>query len=336
MSRVTVEKKSTTLPRFNLSEVGYNGLHISNSQILEEAKRELQFPTSVITYKQMTYDSMVSAALNYFEQMMLKAKFTFKPHELADEEQKEYAKFMTECIGDMEHSWQDFIQEVSSMNTYGFCVNEIVLRKRLKSKGSKYNDGKVGIRKLPVRSQDSIVWDYDDNQNLVGLKQLIARVGTSGRVLLTAKGQEIKIPREKFLLFRLGKKKDSPVGEAPLRGCYYAWKYKAGVEEQEAIGLNRDLSGVPVAWIPPQMMSNDASPDMQSQYQMFQNIVRNVNNNQQAGMVLPLMYDENSKQPVFKFELLKNEGGKAYDTTSIKTYYSNAILTALSADVFIL
>ena len=109
MSRVTVEKKSTTLPRFNLSEIGYNGLHISNSQILEEAKRELQFPTSVITYKQMTYDSMVSAALNYFEQMMLKAKFTFKPHELADETQKDYAKFMTECIGDMEHSWQDFI-----------------------------------------------------------------------------------------------------------------------------------------------------------------------------------------------------------------------------------
>ena len=145
MSRVTVEKKSTTLPRFNLSEIGYNGLHISNSQILEEAKRELQFPTSVITYKQMTYDSMVSAALNYFEQMMLKAKFTFKPHELADETQKDYAKFMTECIGDMEHSWQDFIQEVSSMNTYGFCVNEIVLRRRLKSKGSKYNDGKVGI-----------------------------------------------------------------------------------------------------------------------------------------------------------------------------------------------
>ena len=41
--------------------------------------------------------------------------------------------------------------------------------------------------------------------------------------------------KEKFLLFRLGKKKDSPVGESPLRGCYYAWKYKAGVEEQEAI-----------------------------------------------------------------------------------------------------
>ena len=336
MSSTEIEKKTATLPRLNLSEIGYNGLHISNSQILEEIKRELQFPTSVITYKQMTYDSMVSAALNYFEQMMLKAKFTFKPHELADETQKEYAKFMTECISDMEHSWQDFIQEVSSMNTYGFCVNEIILRKRLRSKGSKYNDGQIGIRKLPVRSQDSIEWDYDENQNLVGLKQRIAKVGSSGRVLLTAKGQEIKIPREKFLLFRLGKKKDSPVGESPLRGCYYAWKYKAGVEEQELTGLNRDLSGVPVAWIPPQMMSDDASPDMKTQYGMFQNIVRNINNNQQAGMVLPLMYDEVSKQPIFKFELLKNDGGKAYDTTAIKTYYSNAILTTLSADVLIL
>lgn len=77
----------------------------------------------------------------------------------------------------------------------------------------------------------------------------------------------------------------------------------------------RDLSGVPVALIPPQMMADDADPHVKEQYAMFQRIVRNINSNQQAGMVLPLMYDEVSKQPVFKFELLKNEGGKAYDTT---------------------
>lgn len=81
------------------------------------------------------------------------------------------------------------------------------------------------------------------------------------------------------------------------------------------------------------MMADDADPHVKEQYAMFQRIVRNINSNQQAGMVLPLMYDEVSKQPVFKFELLKNEGGKAYDTTKIKEYYSNAILTALSADI---
>ena len=330
-------KKAKDIPRFQLSQVGSTGLKVIAGQVQEELKRELQFPNSVITYKQMTYDSVIASALSYYENMMMKAKFTFLPHALADESQKEYATFMQESIEDMEHSWQDFVQEVSSMNTYGFCVNEIVLRKRLESKGSKYNDGKISIKKLPIRSQDSITgWEYDDNNELVGVTQTVAKIGKSGKVLISSIGEKITIPRNKFLLFRLGKKKDSPIGESPLRGCYYSWKFKTALEEQELVGVQRDLSGVPIAWIPPQMMDDEADQNVKDQYAMFQNIVRNVNSNQQAGMVLPLVYDEVSKQPIFKFELLKNEGGKAYDTTKIKDYYTNSILTALSADILIL
>lgn len=329
--------KEKPVPRFQLSEMGHNGLKISAGIIHEEMKRELQFPHSVITYKQMSYDSVIAAALNYYENMMLKARFRFKPHPLATEEQQQYAEFMTECMDDMEHTWQDFIQEVSSMNIYGFCVNEIVLRKRLQSKGSKYNDGKIGIQKLPIRSQDSIArWEYDDNQNLVGVTQSVAKTGKNGRVLLSVAGEKITLPRQKFLLFRLGKKKDSPIGDSPLKACFYSWKYKTSVEELESVGMQRDLSGVPIAWIPPQIMASDASPEVQQQYEDWKNIVRNTHNNQQAGMVLPMMYDDITKQPLFKFELLKNDGGKAYDTKSIKEYYCNAILTALSADILLM
>ena len=329
--------KSNDVPRFQMSEMGYNGLAISAGRINEEIKTELQFPNSIITYKQMSYDSMIASALSYYEHMMLKAKFSFLPHPLADETQKEYASFLQECLGDMEHSWQDFIQEVSSMNTYGFCVNEIVLRKRLYSKGSKYNDGNIGIKKLPIRSQDSISkWNYDKDQELVSLEQTVSRLDSSGRMALTVSGEPITIPRNKFLLFRLGKKKDSPVGESPLRGCYYPWKFKTAVEELESMGLSRDLAGVPIAWIPAQMMAKDADPELKEQYIKIQQIVRNINNNQQAGLVMPMIYDENTKQPLVKFELLKNEGGKAYDTTKIKDYYCKAILTALSADILLM
>lgn len=79
-------------------------------------------------------------------------------------------------------------------------------------------------------------------------------------------------------------------------------------------------------------MDKEASPHMQEQYRLFQHIVSNVSSNQQGGMVLPQMYDEKGN-PLFKFELLKNDGGKAYDTSKIKEYYSNCILTALSADL---
>lgn len=84
------------------------------------------------------------------------------------------------------------------------------------------------------------------------------------------------------------------------------------------------------------MMAKDADPELKLQYLKIQQIVRNINNNQQAGLVMPMIYDENTKQPLVKFELLKNEGGKAYDTTKIKDYYCKAILTALSADILLM
>lgn len=79
-------------------------------------------------------------------------------------------------------------------------------------------------------------------------------------------------------------------------------------------------------------MGADASPEHKQQYEDIKNIVRNIQNNNQAGLVLPLVYDPETKQPMYKFSLLKNDGGKAYDTKNIKEYYCNAILTALSAD----
>lgn len=215
---------------------GYGGLKVSNGQIYEEIKRELQFPQSITTYKQMSYDSTVASALAYYEHMMLKAKFKFKPHVDANKKQSKYAEFMTECIDDMEHSWQDFVQEVSSMNKYGFCVNEIVLRYRTHENGSKYNDGKVGIRKLPIRSQDSISkWNYDEEENLVGLTQTVAKTTSTGKIMMRSNGERITLERDKFLLFRLGKVKDSPIGESPLKACYYSWKYKTACEELESI-----------------------------------------------------------------------------------------------------
>lgn len=323
--------------RVQMSEQGYTGLKISNGRLYEELKQELQFPWSIVTYKQMSYDATISAALSYYESMMLKARWNIKTPEDATEEEKAQAVFFKQCLSDMTHSWQDFIQEVSSMNSHGFSVHEIVLRKRLRSKGSKYNDGMVGIEKLPIRSQETIdKWIYsEDGRDLIGLRQNLNLSGYAGRVALT-QNKEIIIPRKKFLLFRTGKRKDSPQGESILRNCYFAWKYKTLIEEQEAIGVQRDLAGVPHAEVPATIMATDAGPEAKAQLQMWQNIVRNLHNNQQSGLVTPLVYDEVTKQPLYKFSLLKNEGGKAYDTSAIKQYYMNSILTAMHCDVLIM
>lgn len=328
-------EKSTLTGKMQFSEIGYTGLTKYGGVIYEEMKRELQFPHSIKTFKQMSYDATISAALNFYESMMLKSNVKVVPPINPTQEDFDKVEFIKQCMDDMEHSWQDFIQEVSSMNTYGFSIHEIVLRKRLLSKGSKYNDGKIGWSKLPIRGQDSIYqFVYsDDGRELKGVKQLTQ---ISSGVSYGGASSSDEIPRHKFLLFRLGKRKDNPLGESPLKSCYFAWKYKTEIENLENIGISRDLGGIPIAWVPADIMVEDAPPEMKAQFEMWKRIVANIQANQQAGLVLPNVYDEITKQKMFEFQLLSNSGGKAYNTSEIKNYYVNNILTALAADVLIL
>lgn len=332
---VTEDIEKAEIPRLQLSEMGGTGLRVTAGMIHEELKKELQFPYSIVTYKQMSYDSIISAALQANEMLMMKPTWGVKAPENATAEQLEKVKFIKQCMSDMEHSWSDFIQEASSMYTYGFSVHEIVLRKRLKSKGSRYNDGLIGWQKLPIRGQDSIdKWLYsDDGRELVGVQQNLNLSSNSGRMSTYVGGKEIKIPRKKFLLFRTGKRKENPFGESILRGCYFAWKFRTAIQETESVGIQRDLSGLPVVYIPPQYMSADASPEQKAIYDFYKNMIRNIQMNQQAGIVMPQAYDPETKQPLFKFELMGVEGGKSYKTTEIVQRYNNEILTTLMADI---
>lgn len=331
------EKPSSTRAELNLAtgEVGYVGLKVSNGLIYEDLKKELTFPYSVETYKRMSYDPTIAAGLTFFEYMMLKAKWRVDPVENATKEEIEQAHHIRECMNDMEHSWQDFVQEASSMNIYGFSVHEIVLRKRKHKNGSLYNDGKVGWRKLPIRSQDTVdKWIYsDDGRELKAVKQNVIVSGKNGAVMVNRSNHAIEIPRSKFLLLRTGKRRENPFGESILKPVYFPWKYRTSIEETEASGISRDLSGLPTISIPPQYMSKDATPEQKAIYEYYKDVVRNIQLNQQGGLVMPRAFDPETKQSLFDFKLMGAEGGKAYDTSEIITRYDNKILTAMGCDI---
>ena len=53
----------------------------------------------------------------------------------------------------------------------------------------------------------------------------------------------------------------------------------------------------------------------------FRQIGENLNTGAQSSVVMPLMYDPETKQPVFKMDLLESKGGKAYDVPiSVNNY----------------
>lgn len=324
--------------RFKMGEAGYLGLNVFNGVTNDELKKELNFPYSIDTYKNMSYHSTVNSALTLFHNLINKVQWSFNPPADATEAEIEQAKRITEMMHDMEGSWADFISDALSIQVFGFSVHEKVYRRRLKSNGSKFDDGLIGWKKLPIRSQETVAkFIFSDNGNdIVGVKQDLTRVTDRYNRYASRTETEVVLPRSKFLLFRAGKHKGDPFGKSPLRDAYLAWRYLTVIEEIEANGVAKDLVGLPVLKLPPQYLSADASPDQKAIRAYYENVMRNLQLNQQSALILPNAYDPETRQPLFELELLSLDGKKGMDTSKVKEYYKNLILTSLFADVLVM
>lgn len=323
----------STIPRIRYSELGYVGLKEFDGVILEEMRRDLQWPKANRTYQEMSEDATIASALSLFEMMISRVGWKVAAPKDATEEELKQAKYLEQCMDDMEHSWFSFIKEVSSMFTYGYCVNEKVLRRRYRTNGSKYDDGLVGVKKLPVRSQTTILkWRFDDQgRNLTHVVQ-DTNLLLDGFRLANSNAGEILIPRNKFLLFRTDVTRDNPQGKSPLSKVYKAWRYRRQIEESEAVGITRGLGGIPRFDLPVDYLKADANDDQKATVEAFKNIGRNLQNNEQACIIMPKFYDDN-KNSLFDFELIGPPNASQYDTDKAIVRWDNKILQTLFADI---
>lgn len=245
----TVEKAMDDKPdRFKLGESGYLGLNIFDGVTKDELKKELNFPRSIDTFKQMSYHSTVNAALTLYSNLIGKVQWKFLPPVDATEEEKRQVKIINEMMHDMEHTWGEFIGDVMSAQVFGFSVHEKVFRRRLKESGSKYNDGLIAWKKLPIRNQETIEKFIfsDDGNEIKGVKQDLTLVHDMYNRYSMRTDKTVILPRSKFLHFRVGRHKGDPYGKSPLRDAYLAWRYLTIVEEIESNGVAKDLVGFPV------------------------------------------------------------------------------------------
>ena len=317
----------------SLNSIGQQGLWQYSGYIYEDFLLELQWPRATKTYKEMAANDPIIGGMLFAVKMLIKqVEWKLVP---ADDsaEAKEIADFVETCMNDMDSSWIDTIDSILSYLVYGYSVHEITYKKRLGPSyrnpryHSKYSDGRLGWRNLDIRAQETIQhWFFDpENGNLKGVQQYIPN---------TAKF--VEIPRKKFLLFRVQNVKGNPESVSVLRNAYRPWYYKKSIEDFESIGVERDLAGLPVIHIPAAYMSPDAGEDEQALYKQAQDLVTSIRQNSQAGVVMPLAYDEQGKD-LFKLELLTSHGGaKMYDTEQIIQRYNANIAQTMLADFILL
>jgi hypothetical protein len=336
---------SNEIPSLSFRESGYVGTTTLGGAIFEECSSELRWPQAIDTYKRMAKDGAIAPALELVEMMISRVPWYVKIPEGYETELKDKARFLEQVKDDMEHDWQSMIKQAATANRYGFSVIEKVYRYRRKDNGSKYDDGLVGLKKLPIRSQDTIDGWYWKNQGreLAGLVQRVVvpdnatdNTGSGWDFVNSSATNGIqpilkKIPRKKFLLFRNNPLKDSPIGIPSLHGCWMAWKFKVAFQESEAISVAQEANSFKVLYLPPQYMSKDATEDDQAVFKKYQNIMTNAHQAKESGIILPLITDEAGNK-MFEFEIKSVAGKSSHDINAIISRYNAEILTCLFAD----
>lgn len=312
------------------TELGVTGLRRSGGYILEEFLPDLEGTKARRLYREMSEnDPIVGGILLAFNEVMGRLDWHIeKPEEATAEELLAY-DFISEAFEDTENSWDVTLSQILSMLVYGWSFTEVVYKYRGgKNKSPKYKskfaDGRIGWRKFAIRSQDSFLrWDFNDLGEVRGIVQQDITTGMH------------YIPYEKGLLFRTSEFKDNPEGFSILRRAYTSYFYKKRIQEIEAIGIERDLAGLPVIYAPEEWFAENADDGTKASLNAVRNLVTQVRRNESEGVVLPQLYDE-SGQKLLTFELLTSGGARSFNTESIIDRYNKMIATSMLADFVLL
>ncbi len=313
-------------PRSEFSEIGHTGLVQSFGIIDEEFLINLSGNNGIRVYKEMRdNDPIIGAVMMAILNLVRQAEWNIEPWDESASSEAD-AQFVRECMKDLNVSWCDLISDIMSMIVFGWSYFETVYKirnggMRDTAKGSIYNDGKIGWGKLAIRSQDSLdKWELGERGNVTGMWQ---RAAPNYTLRL--------IPEHKSLHFRTSVWKDNPEGRSILRNAYRPWFFKKRMEEVEGIGIERDLNGIPGAYVPPSILRPDATAAEKLTLAAVEEMVKNIRNDSQAGFVLPAMYDEHGNK-LFYIELLTTLGRRNFDLNATITRMNLTIATSMLAD----
>lgn len=312
------------MPR--VGEMGRIGQRRYSGVFFEEFLLELRGAKGAEIYTEMMdNDSTIGAVMFAVENLMRHCEFNIEPGGTSTADKKA-AAFVEECMNDMSDTWTDTMSEIISFIPYGWSYHEIVYKRRMgRRKGednSKYDDGLIGWKKLPIRSQETLYqWHYKEHTDeLIGMEQQFV---TDTDII------QVMIPIERALHFITKSRKKNPEGRSILRTAYRDWYFKKRIQEIEGIGIERDLAGYPTLEAPEELADlwNPEDEDMVKMLRNAEQLISNIRRDKSEGLVTP---------PGWKFNLLSSGSRRQFDTNQIIERYNKQIAMSVLTDFVLL
>lgn len=244
---------------------------------------------------------------------------------LNDEKAVEMARFADTLLLDMGESWASHVEQCCEMLWSGYLPFEIVTKQR-DGKNSRFKDYYYGIRKLPLLDPLSVNgWVYDNEGDVTHIMQ---------------SGANRPIPIWKVNLYATFATEANPAGRSMLQGAWRSWHLKTKVQDSEAIGIDRDLCGLPVFKVPESLLEqadeigDDGKPtiDAQKAQARIQRAIKAVSDmrfNRSGGLLMPSdTFSEETdgdRTPMYDFKLVSTAGQRSIDTRTVIRDYDRSI-----------
>ena len=312
--------------------IGVTGLRHANKRLYDdELVAELKFPRSINTFAKMKTDPIIAGSFLLIQQFVRSVEARVEPKGglQATEEAKKKAQIISDALfKDMTRSFDQVLTEILTFVENGFSFHEPTF---------KIKNGNIIWKDIPTRHASTIKgFKWDRSGDITHVIQWAPSPnilsGTS-----TLSGTDIEIPYSRLLHFRTNSERNNPVGRSILKNAHRAWSFKTKLEELEAIGVEREMNGLPYMRIPSEYFNADPeeSPELYQALEEFIRIGTNARNNEQACVIMPSDRDENNN-PLFEFELIASKGTRSLDTSKIVERYDYRIAQSMLADFLLM
>ncbi|MGB0889528.1 MAG: phage portal protein family protein [Solirubrobacterales bacterium] len=313
-----------------LTEFGTSGVKQSGGRITDEITTILKNPRKrVEMYREIRDNSApIGAARLAIEQLLRQVPIRVNAGS-DDSESLRAFDLVKSALDDTSRSWGDTLTQSMTMLDFGFAPMEIVYKRRQgdqrdPTRRSKHTDNLIGWRKVVLRPQQTVdKWEFGDDGGIAGMWQKDPNGAAP-----------VQIPIEKMLLMRT-RDEGSPEGRSLYRNCVFPWIFSKRLSEMEAIGVERDLTGIPVMEVPERLMASDASSAEKQILAACQEIVTGVYRGENEGIVMPRSFDDKGKER-FVLRLMTSGGRRSFDVGKIIERYDQRMLMCLLADFILL
>lgn len=305
------DREPTTTPYKPL--IGSTGLNVVGGRIDDEWDRALRGDRRIKTYRQMVDHPSIHAPLFAFESMVRAVGSRVDPADASDEA-KAVATSVQHAFDDLDGAWGDTLSDILTCLAYEFSLFAV---------GYKPLDDpilRIGWDRWSPRAQDTIVeWIFDDQE-----------IATHAVQIAPPSYRRVEIPLQPSpempggcLHFRIRPRLNSPRGTSLLRSAYEPWYFTKHISRIEAIGIERDLTGVVKIETPANITDAERAD--------WQDIGQTIKANEAAFVHVPTDLFQGTNQRQYDVSLMSSPGERSIDTNLILARYERQMFRAFLA-----